>query len=171
MKLTLLTGILFLNFYATSVAAKSISYKESRFSVDVPKNWREVKDLYGIPVTLLGPSVSPKPRAVVQIIPTPLPHGEMKKEDAKKFGEDYAEGRKRWLKEQGGELLELLPGSYQENRLMAGVSYKLNQKRYLERTYYVNCPKQLYHLKIVLNFENLDSLKESEEIVRSFACQ
>lgn len=170
MRLTLLAILLLLNFTAASASAKSLFYKDDKFSIDVPKKWREVKDLYGIPVTLLGPSVSPKPRAVVQVIPTSLPHGEMKKEDEKKFGEDYAEGRKRWVKEQGGEILELLPGKYEDNRLMAGVSYKLNQKRYLERTYYVNCPKKLYHLKIVLNFENLDSLKESEEIVRSFSC-
>ena len=142
----------------------------SAYKINFSKEWKEVKDLYGIPVTLLGPSVTPKPRAVIQIIPTsskPIP---MKEEHAKAFGEKYAEGRKRWVTEQQGQILEILPGNFDNGRLWTGVSYKIGVKRYLERTYFVNCSKNLYHLKIILNFENLDSLKESESIVRSFAC-
>lgn len=151
--------------------ARTLSYDGQTFSMDVPTEWKDVKDLYGIPITLLGPSVAPKPRVVIQVIPTKLPHGEMKESDAKKFGEDYAEGRKRWVKEQEGEILELVPGSFEKNRLMAGVSYKIHHKRFLERTVYVNCPKKLFHLKLILNFENLESLSEAQNILRSFECE
>ncbi|MFL5783562.1 MAG: hypothetical protein ACJ76H_03060 [Bacteriovoracaceae bacterium] len=152
------------------VSAHPVEWNDVKFSIDVPANWREVKDFYGIPVTLLGPSVSPKPRAVVQIIPTDISPEPMSETDAKAFGEKYSEGRKKWVAEQEGELLELLPGKFENGRLVAGVSYKLNQKSYLERTYYVNCKKRLFHLKIVLNFENRDELSQSESIVRSFQC-
>ena len=94
----------------------------------------------------------------------------MSEKDAFSFGEKYGEGRKKWIMEQNGELLELVPGKFENERMMAGVSYRINQKSYLERTYYVNCKKRLFHLKIVLNFENLGELKQSESIVRSFAC-
>lgn len=153
-----------------AASAKELSWNKIKFTVDVPDSWREVKDFYGIPVTLLGPSVSPKPRAVVQIIPTDLPPGKMNDVEAVAFGMKYGEGRKKWIAEQEGELLELLPGKFEHGRLTAGVSYRINQKSYMERTYYVNCKKRMFHLKIVLNFENRDQLSESESIVRSFAC-
>ncbi len=153
-----------------SVTAKTVKWKDVSFSVDVPENWREVKDFYGIPVTFLGPSVSPKPRAVVQIIPTEAPSVKIKDDDAKSFGDKYAEGRKRWIAEQKGELLEILPGKIDGKFLKSGVSYRLNQKSYLERTFYTSCPKKLFHLKIVLNFENEDELELCEKIIRSFSC-
>jgi hypothetical protein len=165
--LFLFTCLLILPF---SVTAKSVNWEEVNFKIDVPENWREVKDLYGIPVTLLGPSVSPKPRAVIQIIPTDAPPAPMSEKDAKAFGENYADGRKNWLKDQDAEILELLPGKFSGGKLSAGVSYRLNKKTYLERTYFVNCPKKLFHLKIILNLENRDELKTCESIVRSFAC-
>lgn len=129
-----------------------------------------MKDLYGIPVTLLGPVEPGSPRAVIQIIPTPIKEIKVEASHAQKFGEDYGEGRKKWIEEQNGEILELLPGKFDDGRLSSGVSYKINNKRYLERTTYIPCPKQLYHLKIVLNFESLKALNESEDIVRSFNC-
>ena len=153
-----------------AVSAKEIAWEKFTFKVEVPETWREVKDFYGIPVTLLGPSLPAKPRAVVQIIPTELPPGKMNLQESVAFGIKYGEGRKKWISEQQGELLELLPGKFENGRMTAGVSYRINQKSYLERTYYVNCRKNLFHLKIVLNFENREQLPESETIVRSFAC-
>lgn len=152
------------------VSARTVKWRDVTFSVEVPENWREVKDFYGIPVTLLGPSVAPKPRAVVQIIPTEAPAVEIKDDDAKAFGEKYAEGRKRWVSEQKGEVLEILPGKLEGKFLTAGVSYRLNKKSYLERTFYTSCPKKLFHLKIVLNYENVSELAECEKIIRSFSC-
>lgn len=153
-----------------AVSAKNLSWKNIEFGINVPENWREVKDLYGIPVTLLGPSVSPKPRAIIQIIPTDLSPAKMNDTEAVAFGMKYAEGRRNWIKEQNGEIYELLPGKFEKNRLVAGVSYRLNQKSFIERTHYVNCAKRLFHVKIVLNYENRDQLSESESIARSFSC-
>lgn len=152
-----------LGLYSYAVFAKD-------FSIQVPEGWREVKDLYGIPVTILGPSVAPKPRAVIQVIPTKLPPPKMNDTEAASFGMKYAEGRKTWVKEQEGEVYEILPGKFEKNRMVAGVSYRLNQKSFIERTYYVNCAKQLFHLKIILNYENRDQLSQSESVVRSFSC-
>ena len=157
-------------FQISPAVAKTVKWNNVKFKINVPENWREANDLYGIPVTLLGPSVSPKPRAIVQIIPTDAPKVPMSEKDARGFGEKYAEGRKNWVREQGGQIYEILPGKFEDGKLSAGVSYRINQKSYLERTYYVNCPKKLYHLKIVLNLENQDELSDCESIVRSFAC-
>lgn len=162
--------ILSLILLPLTLHAKSVNWKDVSFKIKVPEDWREVKDFYGIPVTLLGPSVSPKPRAVIQIIPTDLPPAKMSESEAKVFGEKYAEGRKKWINDQSGEIYDILPGKFEKDRLIAGVNYRINQKSYLERTYYVNCRKRLFHLKIILNFENRNELPESESIVRSFEC-
>lgn len=155
---------------SSSLFAKAIDWKDARFEIRVPENWREVKDFYGIPVTLLGPSVAPKPRVVIQIIPTDLPPATMNAKEAKNFGEKYAEGRRSWISQQDGEIYDILPGKFDRDRLIAGVSYRLNKKSYIERTHYINCKRRLYHLKIVLNVENRDELPEAESVVRSFAC-
>lgn len=159
----------------SSALSKSLVYKDQKFSIDVPEGWREVKDLYGIPVTILGP-VQNQTRAVVQVIPTPLKEIDIKAENAKGFGEKYAEGRHRWLKEQNGQLIELQPGRFEvlkdgSKMLYAGVSYQMNKKAFIERTFYVSCPKKIFHLKVVQNFELVKELHKSEAIVRSFQCK
>ncbi len=157
-------------FQIFPAVAKTVAWKNIKFEITVPYKWREAKDLYGIPVTFLGPSVGSKPRAIVQIIPTDAPDIKMSVQDARGFGEKYAEGRKNWVREQGGEIYDVLPGKFEDGKLTAGVSYRINQKSYLERTYYANCAKKLFHLKIVLNFENKNELSDCESIVRSFSC-
>jgi len=161
--------------FALPAFARSVTWKDAVFSVDVPKDWKVVNDLYGIPVTLLGPSVAPKPRAVIQVIPTNNSAVKVQASDVEKFDQQYVEGRKKWLAEQNGTLLEFRKTNFDVRAdktpmLSAGVSYQLNQKHYLEHTHYIGCPGRLYHLKLILNFENLGSLKEGEKIIRSFAC-
>lgn len=156
--------------------AKSVTWRDATFSVDVPKDWKVVNDLYGIPVTLMGPSVAPKPRAVIQIIPTNNSAVKVQAGDVAKFDKQYVEGRNKWIREQSGTLLEFKKTQFETRHdkapmLSAGVSYKLNHKHYLERTHYIGCPERLYHVKLILNFENLDSQKECEKIIRSFACK
>lgn len=169
-------GALLSFFVLPSTAlSKSLVWKDQRFAIDVPEGWREVKDLYGIPVTLLGP-VKNQTRPVVQVIPTPLHAVEIKADNAKGFGEKYAEGRRKWLMAQNGKLIELLPGRFEtlkdgSKMLSTGVSYQMNQKAFIERTFYVSCPKNIFHLKIVQNFELVNQLQESETIVRSFRCK
>ena len=176
MKLRMALGAFFIFFVLPSVAlSKTLVWKDQRFAIDVPEGWREVKDLYGIPVTILGP-VKNQTRPVVQVIPTPLNAVEIKVENAKSFGEKYAEGRYKWLQAQRGKLIELLPGRFEtlkdgSKMLYAGVSYQMNQKAFIERTFYVSCPKKIFHLKIVQNFELVNQLQESEAIVRSFQCK
>ncbi len=168
-----MTRLLFISLFCFQISpavAKTVEWKNVKFEIDVPEDWRAANDLYGIPVTILGPSVSSKPRAIIQIIPTDAPSVKMSEKEARSFGEKYAEGRKSWVRELGGEIYEILPGKFEEGKLTAGVSYRLNQKSYLERTYYVNCPKKLFHLKIVLNLESKNQLFKSESIVRSFSC-
>lgn len=167
--------LIFLAGFNPEATAKSLTWKTDSFSIDVPKGWRDVKDLYGIPVTILGP-VQNQTRAVVQVIPTPLKHVDIKLENAKSFGEKYAEGRRKWLGEQKGKLIELVGGHFEtlkdgSKMLYAGVSYQMNQRAFIERTFYVSCPKKIFHLKIVQNFELVNQLKESEAIVRSFQCR
>lgn len=167
--------LIFLAGINPEAVAKSLTWKTDSFSINVPSGWREVKDLYGIPVTIMGP-VQNKTRAVVQVIPTPLKDIDIKAENAKAFGEKYAEGRHKWLKAQNGKLIELLAGRFEtlkdgSKMLYAGVSYQMNQKAFIERTFYVSCPKKIFHLKIVQNFELVKDLPESEAIVRSFQCK
>lgn len=168
--LFLLSGII-----ASPSFAKSLTWKDSTFSINVQDGWKEAKDLYGIPVTLLGP-IRNQTRPIVQIIPTSIDDIAIKPENAKGFGEKYAVGRKDWLSKQNGKLIELLPGRYEvlksgSKMLYAGVSYQINQKAFIERTFYISCPKKIFHLKIVQNFELVSALKDSEDVVRSFACK
>jgi hypothetical protein len=157
-------------FIFLTICLSSFAASAKDFAINIPEGWREVKDLYGIPFTLLGPSITPKPRAVIQIIPTDLPPAKMNDTEAVSFGIKYAQGRKSWIKDQDGEIYDILTGKFEKDRLVTGFSYRLNQKSFIERTYYVNCAKRLFHLKIILNFENRNQLSESESIVRSFSC-
>jgi hypothetical protein len=173
--MVLVTFLIFFCGMTPTAFSKSLTWKDSTFSINVPSGWKEVKDLYGIPVTILGP-VQNQTRAVVQIIPTSIKAIDIKPENAKGFGEKYAEGRKIWLKAQNGVMIELLAGRFDtlkdgSHMLYAGVSYQMNKKAFIERTFYISCPKNIFHLKIVQNFELVKQLADSEDIVRSFQCK
>lgn len=166
----------FLSLFLTHAAwGNVISYGEHRFEISYPADWKEVKDFFGIPVTLLGPFQKNDARPVIQIIPTKTPPMKMTQEELLEFNKNYESGRKKWVGKNNGKLFEVEKAKLTEDKkgykiLSAGVSYQVNFKSYIEKTFYINCPKNLFNLKIVLNKGNKDFLPKALEIVRSFEC-
>ena len=167
--------LLFLIPFAAFSATQKLRFKDQQFLVSMPQDWKAVNELYGIPITLLGPMINNETRAVIQVIPTGEKSSTLTIKDSEDFSKKYAEGRRQWIKSQNGNVIDILPGKLSQTSkgiliLEAGVSYQIHQKSFAERTYYVQCPKQIVHLKIVLNVGLIQSMPTAESIVRSFQC-
>lgn len=131
-----------------------------------------MNDMFGIPVTLMGPfNKSINARPIIQIIPTDQKPMPMSEKDVITFDKNYANGRKKWLNENNGNLIKLIPAKLEgKSILTAGVEYSMTGKGYVVRTFYINCPENLYNLKIFLHAGLADYLPVAEETVRSFSC-
>ena len=160
---------------STSSLAKNFSAEGKEFSFDLPSTWREAKNLYGVPLSLLAPVQPNNSRAVILVTPTPLEKIRFGKEFVQSFDKNYQEGRLAWLKEEGGAArsfeaskLESWPGV--KEVMSSGYEYQLGVKSFIERSFYIGCEADFYHVKVLVNEGNRSQLAESIDIVRSFKC-
>jgi len=89
----------------------------------------------------------------------------------------YRQGRERWVKKHGGAVIQFHP--FEEIKRLdgptlyrAGYQYTLSNERYEELSYYINCPKELVHLKTLIALDTFSSEQEQvKKIVESFQCR
>lgn len=143
--------------------------------MEYSKDWKPVQNFFGIPVTFFGPMTDKKIRPVIQLIPSEARALKQSDSELKAFNKTYPEKKKKWLKERKGSLLSLLPAAVEknakkENMIVAGLSYRLGENAFTEKTYYLNCKEKLVQLKVLVPLGELKRLSEAEKIVRSFQC-
>ncbi len=156
-------------------APETYALDKNQIKVDLPFGWRAVKDLYGMPLQFFGP-VRPNGRAVVSITPTGQ-SANVNSLDVQRESKDYAEGRKRYLKSRSGKLKSILPVSKIKTSekvagVSAGVDYEINGTDYVERTYYLGCKFQVFHLKSLVQANHpSEDHERAKALIRSFSCE
>jgi hypothetical protein len=144
-------------------------------SLSIPVNWQSVEDLYGMPLTLLGPTVDGS-RPIISFTPTKL-HIKFDQLSLEKNYDEYKDGRGAWLKEVDGKVLEFFPYKVEKRSdgvelHRVGYSYIFNDVTYFEYSYYIVCGEQLFHAKSILKKAHLkDFQKDIAEIIGSFDCK
>jgi len=164
--------------FAPMVALASIqtfTLEKGTFNMDVPEDWQQANDLFGIPLTLLGP-MKDGSRPILSVTPT----GQTVNFDTaalKKTEKEYQNGRKEWVKSKGGNVISFEP--YKTEKWsgitvahVVGYRYKISEGEFNEHSFYVVCKDGLYHLKTVIRS---DSEKEMNSLlnktVKSFKCE
>lgn len=167
--------LIFFSLFASSLSfAATHSWKSEKFNLNVPSEWQSMNDFFGIPVTFLGPQINKDPRTVIQVIPTDAQPLKMEEKELTSFNSDFEKRKKDWLSKREGVLYGLLPASFEkfgkEKMIVAGLSYKIGDASFIEKTYYINCPSKLYQLKLLVKLGESARLSAGEDIVRSFTC-
>lgn len=181
--------ILFLCLVFSQVVwGKNFSWKKDsfavKFDVNLPGDWKEVIDLYGVPVTLLGPfEEKSRSRAIIQIVPSPIDpkkvkgkgYGNLNDEQLEKIGTEYLSMRKIALEKSGAKIEQVHTPRLRkiksgQDLLEVGIRYFMEEKGFTVLSSYVFCPKELYNIRIFLRDGNLSKLPLAREIVGSFQC-
>lgn len=170
-----LSMILFLAVVSPRCLGAEIIYGLHKFTLSYPSTWKEVKDFFGIPITILGPMQSNGSRPVVQIVPIGGEKLSFSDTEVKQWSQRHDENSRKWMSKNGGILEEIWAGKLETRKdgtkqLVAGLSYRIGTKSFFEKIYYVSCPKGNFNIKILLNQGSKEFLTSAESIVGSFAC-
>lgn len=164
----------FLNLLiAFNVKAMVVKDERGKVEVNVPKAWRYERNLLGLPHVFLT-NESPV-RSTLSLTLTGIEGVKLLGDNLEKTQQDYQTGRKVWADTRNAQNINFIPYSKSENpeRIkihQIGFEYDLAGKRYLEKTYYVECPKSLVNLKL-LALKKSEKIKEAESIVSSLRCE
>jgi hypothetical protein len=170
-KLLLMTAAL------TSLTAGAASYEVAgkKVSVAVPKNWEAVKDVFGIPLAILGPWAN-ESRPVLSILPTGVTSEKMPEEKFKKLFDDFKKEKDEWVRSHKGELLSYEPTKSVDLRKdlrghYIGAEFKINGVHFIERSYYLYCKNDLFNLKYSIRDEHRKYVNELQKMVEEFKCE
>lgn len=160
-------------------AVKTFSFEDGKdkdsIKLQVPAKWQDARDLYGVPLFLLGPEKDGS-RPTLAVTPTGIADLAFDEKGLDKTQDQYKKGREEWLKNNGGKSVSYLPYKTEKwgNVDVAhsiGFRYELDGQEYVEKSFYVFCKKKLYHMKSLMTSQQEKAhAKSMEETIRSFAC-
>ena len=154
---------------------QTFELKGKKVSVNVLENWEVMKDLYGIPLTVLGPWAN-ESRPVVSILPTKMQQKDISEAEFKKHFEDFKKKKDEWVQSHSGKLLSYEPAtSVKFGKELAGhficAEFEMNNIHFIERSYYLYCKGEVYNLKYSMREEHKKYLKDLQNIVEGFKCE
>jgi len=161
---------------ATASSGEWIELNKADVKIELPKNWTAQKDLLGMPLVIYSP-IKENGRVTISITPTGIEDAGLTSEGLEKGWSKYKEGRLNWLKRVGGNSDVVFPYQNEnwkniKNIHHVGHRYYLADVHYTEHSYYVECEKQIFHIKSLYRYEEYkNEEKHIEEVVKSFDCK
>ena len=173
MKLLLLLGLV--SFGAHAKVQSFVLEGGKKVSVDVKENWEAAKDLFGVPLTVLGPWAN-ESRPVVTIVPTKLTKNDISEEQFKKTFENFKKEKDEWVRSHSGQLLSYEPVTSVEFRKdllghYIGAEFKINNIHFIERSYYLYCKGEVFNLKYSMRDEHRKYTQDLQKVVEEFKCE
>ena len=162
-------------FFTNYLSAETFLMKTGhKITLNVPEGWETAKDLFGLPLTVLGPFANDS-RPVLGIIPTKVMSEKMPENEFKKFFDDFRKEKEEWVRSNKGELLDFDPTKSVEFKNarghFIGAEFKINNVSFLERSYYLYCKGELYNLKYSIRGEHKKYLSDLQRMVEDFKCE
>ena len=150
--------------------------KGGQIHYQVPRGWERVRDLYGMPLTLLGPSK----KGVRPVLSITTSKAKIKKfdfEDPSHEFDEYQRSRKDWAKRKGARVLSFrrlrqLTWRGFNQVFTAGFSYNYNNRVFNEDSFYALCRGRLVFLK-ALAPQTLSKKQKYglDRLIESLRCQ
>ena len=127
-------------------------YQNYKIKLDVPTGWKIERDLFGMPITVLGPERNGE-RAVLSVQHTPVIGMEFNHQNIIKTKNQYYEGRKKWADSlEDASFLSEIP--YQHLKLEngsdgfeMGFRYHARNLDLEEKSIQLNCGNRLFLIK------------------------
>jgi hypothetical protein len=145
-----------------------------QITLNIPQGWETAKDLFGLPLTILGP-FSNESRPVLGVVPTKVKSEKMPEKEFKQFFDDFRKEKEEWVRSNKGELIDFDPTKSVEFKNarghFIGAEFKINNVTFLERSYYLFCKGELYNLKYSIRDEHKKYLSDLQKMVEEFKCE
>jgi hypothetical protein len=153
-----------------------IELERAHVSLNKPENWKTFKNLLGFPLVLVGP-MKKGARITVGVTPSDIKDYPYKKNGFKKSAKTYKSDAKKWISTKDGKIKEFFPYAktnwkHTDNVHSYGFRYDLGKIAFVERSYYLHCHGQLFHIKTLYR-EKLFKKEESKinNVLDSFNCK
>lgn len=148
---------------------------KKKVTITHPENWETIKDLYGIPLTVLGPFAN-ESRPVLSILPTNVKQEQHSPKEFQKIFENFKSEKDEWVAGHKGKLLKYEPLTLVEPRKdlkghFIGAEYLINKIHFIERSYYLYCKGEVYNLKYSIRDEHRKYIKELQKMIGDFKCE
>ncbi len=159
-------------FFTQSISALTVTDQKGKVEIDLKKDWEYDQNILGIP-HLFSTKDTPE-RSSLSLTLTGIKGVNLPIQDLQKNQSQYQNGRKNWAKNHEATIEKFLPYTVLTNAAkvkihVIGVEYKMAGTRYLEKSYYVECPNSFAHLKL-LSPQNEQRIKEAGEMIESLKC-
>jgi hypothetical protein len=173
MKKVFLISFIFLH----QAYAHEIEGKLATFRIELKKDYQLHKNFLGLPYVFIKKE-SPDFNSSLSVTPTGLEAKSLDMDVLKKKYDQYKNGRKKWALKNRHTISKFYPFNYFENNSKAkitesGYEYKKsNGEENAEKSYYVLCPKEMFHLKLLTNkkFMN-DKISTLEKALKNSTCK
>ncbi len=150
--------------------------KGKKVTVNVPEGWESADDLFGIPLTVLGPWAN-ESRPVLLFLFTNLTEKSFAKTDFQNLFKDFQKEKDEWVKSHKGELVKYEPTTQVDykktgiNGHFIGAEFKINDINFIERSYYLYCKGEVYNLKYSIRDEHKKYVPALQKMVEDFKCE
>lgn len=149
-------------------------FADKSIHLEVPTGWKQALDLFGAPLTWLGPQHG-EFRPVLTLFQAPRADLEFNPGELKRGEADYREGREAWLKKMGAQLVRFIPYRHEKTSAAEihsiGLRYKINGQEFIEESNYIVCGQGLYHLKSLVPAQQEAELGPLMALAaKSFSC-
>ncbi len=172
-KLCLLLAI----FISTPLMAgqEKFQINERSISLNVPSGWEAVKDLFGMPLVILGPMEN-EARPAIMFLSLKLTPKEFDQDTFPTLFQDFKLKKEDWLKSHKGELLSFEPATAIELRKdlkghFIGAKFKINEIEFIERSYFLSCKNNIFNVKYSLRQTHEKYLPVLQKLAGEFVCE
>jgi len=173
----MLFGVLLMISFSSGAMALVENHviQEKKVQIEVPKEWETVKDLYGLPLVALGPEED-ETRPAIAFTFTGMTKKIMKEESFQKLFIDFRKEKDNWVRKHKGQLLkfeEMTPVKMTSDvhGHFIGAEFIVEDTHFVERSYYLYCKDEVYHVKWSMRDEHRKHMKDLDVITRSFSCK
>jgi hypothetical protein len=167
--------IIYNNIFA-KLSEEKFKVFEKNVSFSVPTNWQSINKEVGVPLKLIGPMHDGR-RPVVMFVPIDLKE-ELVLENPKKAEKSYRLSRLKWLQKFNGQSIKFLAlktfDTHHNDIKFHQFShlYSLSDVNFEEKSYYIRCNKNTYHVKTLIQLEHSGKWGDLvDKIAKSFNCQ
>ncbi len=169
--------ILALTLHTSLVEAKVETFDvlKKKVSLDVPSDWEVINKEVGIPLKLVGP-LHEEYRPVLLVVPLDVKEDRMNFKDEAAAQESYKVSKLAWLQSVNAKLISFLPmktfkaGNAEFHQFT--YLYQMKDENYEEKSFYVKCKDQTFHMKTLLKMEHAGKWESTiKPLVESFNCK
>lgn len=158
--------------------AKTESFElegKKKVTVTYPEGWETIRELYGIPLAILGPFAN-ESRPVLSILPTSVKEEKHSAKDFQKLFEDFKAEKEKWIESHKGKLIKYEPLTVVNPRKdlsghYIGAEFMINYVHFIERSYYLYCKGEVYNLKYSIRNEHKKYVKDLQKMIGDFKCE